>query len=417
MDPRSRTPPDDYLSGADAAALLGVKRETLYAYASRGLVSSVPGPSGRARRYARVDLEALRARAGARSGHAAVAAGALQWGEPVLESAISRIDAAGPSYRGHSAADLAVRGVRFEAVAELLWTGALPEGEPRWEVRGLGVAPSKLAALLPAARRPSPRSPSLSRPSVSPTPRASMCASPRSSRAPACSCVASRRPWLSRRGPRAWRPPSKRPRWPSRCCSRSGVDAAKPPSPPSARALVVCADHELPVSTFAARVVASSGGGSLRLPRRRSRGAVRAGARGREHAGGGAAARGGAARARPRRAARAHAPRRADPGLRTPPLSRRGSAPAAAPRGRATGLPRAPRPAHSPRCGGRHDRAPSCPATLDIGLVAVAEALGLPAGSALAFFALGRLAGWVAHVLEQRRAGVLLRPRARYVGS
>ena len=55
-------------------------------------------------------------------------------------------------------------------------------------------------------------------------------------------------------------------------------------------------------------------------------------------------------------------------------------------------------------------------ATVDIALVTFAAALGLPSGTATALFALGRTAGWVAHVLEQRRAGVLLRPRARYVG-
>ena len=36
--------------------------------------------------------------------------------------------------------------------------------------------------------------------------------------------------------------------------------------------------------------------------------------------------------------------------------------------------------------------------------------------SAAMIFALGRSAGWVAHALEQRSAGYLLRPRARYVG-
>jgi citrate synthase len=46
----------------------------------------------------------------------------------------------------------------------------------------------------------------------------------------------------------------------------------------------------------------------------------------------------------------------------------------------------------------------------------VALAAGLPPGSATALFALGRSAGWVAHVREQRAAGFLLRPRARYVG-
>jgi citrate synthase len=55
--------------------------------------------------------------------------------------------------------------------------------------------------------------------------------------------------------------------------------------------------------------------------------------------------------------------------------------------------------------------------TLDFGLVALAFALRLPAGSAAALFALGRTSGWVAHALEQRAQRHLLRPRARYVGE
>jgi citrate synthase len=52
--------------------------------------------------------------------------------------------------------------------------------------------------------------------------------------------------------------------------------------------------------------------------------------------------------------------------------------------------------------------------SIDVGLVAVARALGLPAGTATALFALGRSVGWVAHALEQYEAGFLVRPRARY---
>lgn len=40
-----------------------------------------------------------------------------------------------------------------------------------------------------------------------------------------------------------------------------------------------------------------------------------------------------------------------------------------------------------------------------------------PAGFAALLFALGRSAGWVAHVLEQRDSQAVLRPRARYVGA
>src|SRR5438046_9981471 len=86
----------DFLAARDAARFLGVKRETLYAYASRGLVRSEPGPSGRGHRYSRSDLERLKSRGDARAGHGPVAAGALRWGEPVLATAISGIFATGP---------------------------------------------------------------------------------------------------------------------------------------------------------------------------------------------------------------------------------------------------------------------------------------------------------------------------------
>ena len=54
---------------------------------------------------------------------------------------------------------------------------------------------------------------------------------------------------------------------------------------------------------------------------------------------------------------------------------------------------------------------------LDFGLVALRAALGLPRGAAAGLFAVGRVAGWAAHVLEQQHSGHLLRPRARYVAA
>jgi len=41
---------DEFLNARQAAALLGVKLPTVYAYTSRGLLQSVPGGRGRARR-------------------------------------------------------------------------------------------------------------------------------------------------------------------------------------------------------------------------------------------------------------------------------------------------------------------------------------------------------------------------------
>src|SRR5690348_10077894 len=106
--PTSPTRPvDAWISAEDAAALLGVSRQTLYAYVSRGLVrSQAAAGSSRVRRYAHEDVDALRRRAEARRHPDAAAARALQWGVPVLESAIALIDGHSLYYRGHDAVAL-----------------------------------------------------------------------------------------------------------------------------------------------------------------------------------------------------------------------------------------------------------------------------------------------------------------------
>jgi citrate synthase len=53
--------------------------------------------------------------------------------------------------------------------------------------------------------------------------------------------------------------------------------------------------------------------------------------------------------------------------------------------------------------------------SIELGLVVLARGLGLPNRGAGGLFALGRSAGWVAHILEQRLAGFLIRPRAKFV--
>jgi citrate synthase len=114
-----------YVTSREAIALLDVKLQTLYAYVSRGLVHSVPVNDGsKERLYLRADIEKLRLRAEARSGHGAVAADAMHYGQPVITSEITELTAEGPKYRGYLATDLAER-MPFENVARLLWTGRL----------------------------------------------------------------------------------------------------------------------------------------------------------------------------------------------------------------------------------------------------------------------------------------------------
>ena len=53
---------------------------------------------------------------------------------------------------------------------------------------------------------------------------------------------------------------------------------------------------------------------------------------------------------------------------------------------------------------------------VDFALAAAATALALPRNAALALFIVGRTVGWIAHAIEQYESGILIRPRARYIG-
>jgi citrate synthase len=53
---------------------------------------------------------------------------------------------------------------------------------------------------------------------------------------------------------------------------------------------------------------------------------------------------------------------------------------------------------------------------LDFGLVVFARALGLSSEAPIAIFALGRTVGWIAHAIEQYADDQIIRPRARYIG-
>lgn len=121
----------DYVSSAEALEVLAVKTQTLYSYVSRGMIRRIC-LDGKTSLYNREDIRRLKARSTARSGHGAVAGGALQWGEPVLVTAITEITRDGPRYREHLALDLARVGYSFESVAEYLWENDDIRTVTRW---------------------------------------------------------------------------------------------------------------------------------------------------------------------------------------------------------------------------------------------------------------------------------------------
>jgi citrate synthase len=121
----------EYVSSAEATSTLGVRRETLYTYVSRGLIKTVQRPGVKAKLYRKADVEKLRSRAVARSGGPQVSH-ALRYGEPIAQTWISEITAQGPRYRGVLARDLVRDGRSFEFASELIWTGLARTRDVAW---------------------------------------------------------------------------------------------------------------------------------------------------------------------------------------------------------------------------------------------------------------------------------------------
>lgn len=112
---------DQLLNADEAAALLGVKKSTLYTYVSRGLLRRVQGADGRTRRYLRDDVLQLKDRASIRSGQTSVAIEAMRWGQPVLDTTISDLSGGHFIIRGQDLRELlADTALTFEAYAGLL---------------------------------------------------------------------------------------------------------------------------------------------------------------------------------------------------------------------------------------------------------------------------------------------------------
>src|ERR1051325_207608 len=127
-----------YLTARETAERLGIKRDTLYAYVSRGLLRSVAVPGSRERGYRAEEIERLRA------GRGLSRATRSEPLVPVIDSAICLIENGRLYYRGHDAIRLADTAT-LEDIADLLWgaAGTLAPTLPRLRGRELSEGTAK----------------------------------------------------------------------------------------------------------------------------------------------------------------------------------------------------------------------------------------------------------------------------------
>jgi citrate synthase len=395
-----------------------VKQETLYAYVARGLIESRAGEApGRARRYSEVEIESFIARRRARRDPEAAAAGALFWGLPVVESAISSIDGVDLAYRGRNAVALG-RESTFEAVAALLWSG--DDAETTWP----GVAEADVASAIRAVRALPTGTPGRD---VLPVILTALAAADSARFDTSAAGVRRTAKRLLARTVAAFARavgPAEgeaQPDGASGPMARRVLVALGGTSEAAAerdvdRALVLSAEHELNASSFAARVAASTGADPYAVVVAATStlgGPMHGGLTDRVEAlVRGAVADGSADSTIEAWEARGEAlpgfghPLYPDGDLRAVPLLEAARGRAAVPELRTLiALVDAIERRGGPR------------PTLDLGLVATALSLHLAPGSAGLVFAFGRTAGWLAHAIEQYAAGAVIRPRARYVGA
>jgi citrate synthase len=238
------------LSAEQVARRLGVKLETVYAYVSRGLLSRTLTDDGRHSRFASDEVEALAKRG--RPRRESTRQGAV---EVSLATAITGVRNDRLLFRGHDAGELS-GSVSFERVAELLWTGSLPDASV-WRVPEdkLKVVLSTLKALpatagalermciaVSALAAVSPLRVDLGSAAVVAHARALLASYPR--------VLLARAPEL--------RGASDLPFAAQLFIRLSPLKATPPRSALLNSALVLLADHELATSTLAARVAAST---------------------------------------------------------------------------------------------------------------------------------------------------------------
>jgi citrate synthase len=412
-----------YLCADEAAQALGISLSTLYAYVSRGMLRSSPDGDSKRRLYDADEVRRLARRKadGKRAGK--VAQKVLDWGVPVLESAITLIADGRLFYRGHDALELA-RTASLEDTAALLWAcserriaqaPAAPISAAQWsawlKLWGDSTPLDRALVLLPATAAQMPRVWALGRDAQLDT----ACVLLRLVAAAMISAAPSNDP-LHRQLAAAWG-----------VRNRPQINLLR-------AALVACADHELNASTFTVRCITSTGthlfgaiaGGLAALSGPRHGGETTRVA----------ALFDDASRAADldrflatRLAHEEHSDVRSASALEThalrPPLPGFGHPlyPDGDPRAKLLLEMLADcAPARSPLAevqrlaAAMRDTAGAEP-TVDYALAAIERVLALPSGAAFTLFAVGRVAGWIAHAMEQTADGRLIRPRARYIGA
>ena len=385
-----------YLTAREAAAELNVSRATLYAYVSRGMVRSEPSENGRSRLYRAEDVRALRARKTPQQGQENVARQSLNFGEPVLDSAITLIADGRVYYRGRDAVELA-RSARFEQVASLLWQrdDEDPFTQPMLEIEppeGLAPLPRAISMLSIAGERDL-KGLNLSDRGIGETGARIV----RLLAAGFSGQPVSDRP-IHEQLAQAWQ------------LDDAGADIIR-------TALVLTADHELNTSAFTVRCVAST-----RATPDAAIGAGLCALQGPRHGGQTAQVIAFlteiATAPSPKEAVMARLKRGEQlPGFGHPLY------PDADPRATAIlstierncGWIPALDLAHQITNAAKE--AIGLAPNVDFALATLVRALSFPETSPFAIFAIGRSAGWLAHAQEQYRLPELIRPRARYVGD
>ena len=391
-----------YMTAKDAAALLGVKEATLYAYVSRGLIrSEAISDAPRQRLYLAEDVQTLAARKVQRRDPAKVARDALHWGTPMLESALTLITENTLYYRGYDAIKLA-RAHTLEEVAALLWTGSLEQAQQLFATK-----PLLASRMWPSADAPLP---TLQRLQVALALAATDDLRAYDFHPEAVAQTGARILWLMA----------------AVAASAGTLDTsiagtlAQAWQPGTAAllnaALILCADHELNTSSFSARVVASAEASPYAVVL-----AGLAALEGFKHGGQTKQATAFLREVAELSRVRLVLAERLRRGERLPGFGHR-LYPDRDPRAvallsmLAEAYPTSPALALAQAIIREATAITSGAPTIDFALAVLEHTLQLPYGTGLTLLALGRTAGWIGHALEQYQGQRLIRPRARYIG-